>query len=296
MHCPSVDPLACRIADGTLYIETAPVLNMTDGWSVVDDGTAAGVFLHAQPAAPASFYERPVGRIAGLKRFTSCHRFSPFWTQPANGHDEAEIRHETLWLLADTGDGHYTMIVPLLDRSTRYSLRGDSAGLVLVAETGDAAVATAGGVALFVGRGPDPYVLAAAGARAVHSLLETGRLRTDKPLPDFAELFGWCTWDAFYKDVSPDKVRDGLAAFDRGGVRPRLLILDDGWQTWERAESGEDRLTSLEPNGRFDGDLSALISDAKEQYGIQRVLVWHACSATGAGSAIQLCLAMARAP
>jgi raffinose synthase len=181
-------------------------------------------------------------------RFTSCHRYSPFWTKPANGTTEAEVQPETLWLLAQTDAGRCTMVVPLLDSTTRYSLRGTAAGLALVAETGDPAVVSDGGVALFVSSGDDPYALAAAGgARAVHRHLGTGGLRTDKPVPDFLDLFGWCNWDAFYKEVSADKVLAGLDAFARGGVQPPLLILDDGWQTWRRSATGEERLTSLAP-------------------------------------------------
>lgn len=112
------------------------------------------------------------------------------------------------------------MVVPLLDSTTRYSLRGTAAGLALVAETGDPAVVSDSGVALFVSSGDDPYVLAAAGARAVHRHLGTAGPRTDKPVQDFLDLFGWCTWDAFYKQVSADKVLAGLDAFARGGVEP----------------------------------------------------------------------------
>jgi raffinose synthase len=97
-----------------------------------------------------------------------------------------------------------------------------------------------------------------------------------KPGKDFLDLFGWCTWDAFYKQVSADKVLAGLDAFARGGVEPRLLILDDGWQTWHRSATGEERLTSLAPKERFGGDLKALVSESKERFRVQRFLVWHA--------------------
>lgn len=39
-----------------------------------------------------------------------------------------------------------------------------------------------------------------------------------------------CTWDSFYTFVSQDKVLHGLETFQRAGLTPRLLVLDDGWQ------------------------------------------------------------------
>ena len=124
--------------------------------------------------------------------------------------------------------------------------------------------------------GRDPYQLAAAGARAVAAHLGTTRLRRDKPLPDFADLFGWCTWDAFYREVSADKVRAGLASFAAGGVEPRFLILDDGWQSTKVEPTGEERLTSFAANERFGGDLAPTVRLAKQEFKIRVFLVWQA--------------------
>ena len=56
------------------------------------------------------FLELPLGRVSGMIRFTSCHRYSPFWTKPANGTTEAEVQPGTLWLLAQTDAGRCTMV------------------------------------------------------------------------------------------------------------------------------------------------------------------------------------------
>ena len=72
--------------------------------------------------------------------------------------------------------------------------------------------------------------------------------------------FGWCTWDAFYSRVSAEGecpvqcnvlsrsfgqqavsltrplhagISEGLEALKEGGVPPKLLIIDDGWQRTE---------------------------------------------------------------
>jgi len=45
-----------------------------------------------------------------------------------------------------------------------------------------------------------------------------------------------------YRDVTPDKVRAGLATFAKGGVEPRFLILDDGWQDYREVPKAEQYL------------------------------------------------------
>ncbi|KAK1388973.1 hypothetical protein POM88_017151 [Heracleum sosnowskyi] len=50
-----------------------------------------------------------------------------------------------------------------------------------------------------------------------------------KKLPIFIDWFSWCTWDAFYTDVTTKGVKDGLKSFYEGGIPPRFLIIDDGY-------------------------------------------------------------------
>ena len=270
-------PVSAEFKEGALSLAGEGVLSgLNADWSLVSAEVASGAFLRVTPAEPQCYLEVPAGRIADLKRFTSCHRFKPFWLQPASGRGEAEVKPETLWILAETESGNYTLIVPLLDGPNRYSLTGSDAGLVLVIETGDPALVVTPGTALFVATGKDPYALLTDSAGAVAKHFGGRRLRIEKPIPDFVNLFGWCTWDAFYKDVTEEKVLAGLEVFSAGGIRPPLLILDDGWQSYERFPAGEERLVSLAPNAHFNGDLSPLVRASKERYGVRSFFVWHA--------------------
>ena len=263
---------------GTLWNGDRPVLqSVPSGVAVVKDPTGTGVFLRLTATNSGSLIQSPLGAIVGLKRFTSCHRDEPFWMVPAAGRTHAEVQLETQWLLAETESGDCVMLVPLLDGPFCFTLSGDAAGLKLTGETADPAVKGTGGVALFVSIGRDPYAMADAGARAVMKRLRTGKLRREKPLPDFVDYFGWCTWDSFYKDVSADKVRTGLASFAAGNVEPRLLILDDGWQDYNTMPGGEQRLISLNANqARFGGDLKPTVRAAKQEFKVRAFLVWHA--------------------
>jgi raffinose synthase len=62
-----------------------------------------------------------------------------------------------------------------------------------------------------------------------------------KQLPPSLDVFGWCTWDAFYSTVSAKGIHDGLQSLNQGGIRPRTLIIDDGWQVRERARGARYR-------------------------------------------------------
>ncbi len=266
------------LSDGALRLDSRNLLEEIPAEITSQpDPTGNGVFLKFTPERPGTLLKSKLGRIAGLKRFTSCHRDEPFWMLPRVGTREAQVAPETQWLLAQTEAGGFVMLVPLLTDSTVFTLSGGDEGLQLSGETGDTAVTSPGGIALYVATGTDPYQLAEKGAKAVMKFLGTGRLRRDKPVPKFVDDFGWCTWDSFYKEVTPAGVKSGLESFRAGGVPPRLLILDDGWQDYRKMPGGEERLVSLEPNKeRFGGDLRPTVRLAKQDFGVRTLLVWHA--------------------
>ena len=275
---PSAWAAEFSLHDGTLWLgERAVLKNVPETVSTQSDPSGAGVFLKVSTQQPLAWLQSPLGNIAGLCRFTSCHRDEPFWMIPRAGTNESQVALETQWLLAQTDAGNCVMLVPLLTDKMVFTLSGETNGLQVSGETGDAVVTSSGGVALFVSVGTDPYQMAETGAHAVMKFLGTGKLRRDKPLPAFVDQFGWCTWDSFYKKVSAAGVRSGLESFHAGGVEPRLLILDDGWQDFRALPGGEERLVSLQPNqAQFGGDLRPTVRLAKQEFGVKTFLVWHA--------------------
>ena len=92
---------------------------------------------------------------------------------------------------------------------------------------------TAWPTALLVCAGTDAAALAEHATAAAASLSGGAARRTDKALPASIDVFGWCTWDAFYSRVSAAGVAEGVASLARGGAPPRTLVLDDGWQCTE---------------------------------------------------------------
>jgi raffinose synthase len=246
--------------------------------SLLPDSLGCGVFLRFTADKPAARHVFTAGTPEGAARWTACHRYEPFWMEAKAGTDPGAVPVETQSLLFERTDGTFALLVPLIGPTLRCALEGDGAGgLRLVAESGNPAVVASEVVGLFVASGDDPFRLVEEGARSVAAYLGTGRLRRDKAVPSFVDQFGWCTWDSFYKEVNAENVRLGLQSFRDGGVEPRLLILDDGWQSvGEKTATGEERLTAFAANAKFPGGLRTTVDLAKNEFGIETFLVWHA--------------------
>jgi raffinose synthase len=253
------------------------IAEMPDSVSALPDPQGVGIFLRFTAEKPAARHVFTVGELPGIARFTACHRYEPYWMKAMAGMQAGETPVETQVLLAELTDGRCALLVPLVDGPFRAALQGaDAHGLELVAETGDPDLVGESVTGLFVAVGDDPYTLVERAAPAVMAQMGTGRLRRDKALPEFVDRFGWCTWDAFYQEVSQEKVRQGLESFAAGGVPPRLLILDDGWQSVRQVPSGAMRQTGFAANEKFPGDLKPLVEMAKGEFGVESFLVWHA--------------------
>ncbi|MDQ2798331.1 MAG: hypothetical protein M3Y13_01660, partial [Armatimonadota bacterium] len=262
----------------TLTVQGQPLLSdLPDNLLALPDPGGVGVFLHLSAPKPAARHEFELGKLQSIARWTACHRYEPFWMIPCVGVRGGDVPVETQVLLGEREDGPCVLFVPLLDGNFRASLQGAGEdGLTLVAESGDPAVVSSEMTGLFVAAGPNPYELMAQAAPVVTAHLGRGRLRSEKPLPAFVDQFGWCTWDAFYQDVSQEKMREGLESFQKGGVTPKLLILDDGWQSIQSMPMGDQRLTAFRANEKFPNDLAPTVAMSKDEFGVETFLVWHA--------------------
>lgn len=235
------------------------------------------MLLAVEAELPHTRLSAGLGAMPELQRFFICHRYEPYWMKPRVGTEVSEIVPETQMLLGKLLSGRYLLLVPLFGDLFRFSLQGNAQQhLSLLGETGDSYHPGRGGTALLVAVGDEPFQLVADAAELLEQRLHYGTRRVNKPLPDFVETFGWCTWDAFYTEVSHDKIEEGLESFRAGGVEPRFLILDDGWQPVSRRDTGESRLTGFGANQRFPGGLADTVRLAKQRYAVETFLVWHA--------------------
>jgi raffinose synthase len=208
-------------------------------------------------------------RLAGAGRWMALERYLPWWPRPVFGQGGAAPEGEFLLVLWERNQGGYGVALPVIDGNLRGILRGGSDGWAIRHPEIDPVPEEA--ALLFIATGLDPLALVQWAVEQIAERLGTFRLRTQKPVPQWVNYLGWCTWDAFYMEVTAEKVIEGLASFKRGGFCPRLVILDGGWQ-----DEKENQLWSFGANPeRFPQGLKPVVDRARADYGVKVFGAWH---------------------
>ncbi|XP_066371328.1 probable galactinol--sucrose galactosyltransferase 6 [Miscanthus floridulus] len=295
-----------KLAGGTLSVCGRAVLSGVPAAVVASSaaarGAVDGVFLGADLAESASRHVVSVGALRDV-RFMACFRSKLWWMSQRMGDKGGDVPHETQFLLVESRgagageDAAYVVFLPLVEGAFRASLQGGAGyELELCVESGDAdTLAASFERALFVGAAEsDPFAAIAGAGTAAKSALKTFRVRAEKKLPGIVDYFVWCTWNAFYQDVTQEGVEAGLRSLVAGGPPPKFVIIDDGWQSVGTDQPNPDdpageakqprlpRLTSIRENSKFQSHddptagIRTMVRAAKEEYGLKYVFVWHA--------------------
>ncbi|CAN6308801.1 unnamed protein product [Urochloa humidicola] len=313
------------VAHGRTILTGVPdniVLTHASGAGLVD-----GAFVGATAGEAKSMHVFTFGTLRDL-RFMCCFRFKLWWMTQRMGTSGRDVPLETQFMLLesrpgtggaaageeDSGEAVYLVMLPLLEGQFRAALQGNERDeLEITLESGDKAVRTAQGTYMvYVHAGTNPFDTITQAVKVVERHLQTFHHREKKKLPSFVDWFGWCTWDAFYTDVTAEGVKQGLQSLAEGGTPPRFLIIDDGWQQIGSENKEEEstnavvvqegaqfasRLTGIKENAKFqnkknkddddkqDGTnkeqsqapgLKILVEEAKRDHGVKCVYVWHA--------------------
>jgi raffinose synthase len=230
----TVTPLI-TVSDGRLAVRGRTVLTgVPDNVSAAHAagaGLVEGAFVgvHADGDAK-SHHVFTLGTLRGC-RFLSLFRFKLWWMTQRMGASGRDVPLETQFMLVEVpaGDGDdapvYLVVLPLLEGQFRAALQGnDRDELQVCVESGDKAVRTDQCAnAVYLHAGDDPFDAVTAAVKAVERHLQTFHHREKKRLPSFLDWFGWCTWDAFYTDVTADGVKSGLQRYVRRPTRTFFL-------------------------------------------------------------------------
>lgn len=255
--------------DGRLRIgHTDGGITVMDGisssiWSATrpagcDDGKSNSLFLHTSHPKDKSEHEASVGRLLSCRRFLACSRVTRYWMGPKWGNQADSIPLDTQFLLIEVKEGGpYVLLLPLVDDYFRASLQKGKGQNILACheESGDKSVLSSGMNAIFVSVSDDPFKLLKNGFSQVAEEIGSFRTLDRKKLPQSVDDFGWCTWDAFYSDVSPKGVIDGVSSLRAAGIQPRNIILDDGWQQVTPVKE-----TSRSKDKQIDGESNNTVS------------------------------------
>ncbi|RLN03683.1 putative galactinol--sucrose galactosyltransferase 1 [Panicum miliaceum] len=305
------------VQDGSLVALGAKILREVCGNVHVTPapggGLTNGAFLGVRSAPAGSRSVFPVGKLRD-QRFMCTFRFKMWWMTQRMGSSGRDIPFETQFLIVEGTDGPqftsdsteqpvvYTVFLPILEGSFRAVLQGNADDeLEICLESGDPDVESFEGTHLvFVGAGSDPFEVITNSVKAVERHLQTFSHREKKKMPDILNWFGWCTWDAFYTNVTAEGVKEGLQSFQKGGVSPKFVIIDDGWQSVGMDPAGiacladnsanfANRLTHIKENHKFQKNgreghreddpakgLAHIVNEIKGKHELKYVYVWHA--------------------
>ncbi|PIA48383.1 hypothetical protein AQUCO_01400771v1 [Aquilegia coerulea] len=299
------------VNDGNLVVHGKTILTSVPDNIVLTpgsgEGLVAGAFIGATASDSKSLHVFPMGTLEGL-RFMCCFRFKLWWMTQRMGMYGKDIPFETQFMLVESKDGSsleedsptiYTVFLPLLEGQFRAVLQGnDRNEIEICLESGDKGVQTNQGLHLvYMHAGTNPFEVINQAVKGVENHMKTFHHREKKKLPAILDWFGWCTWDAFYTDVTAEGVDEGLKSLTEGGTPPRFLIIDDGWQqigvedkeskdcTVQEGTQFASRLTGIKENEKFQKNgknndqapsLKHVVEEAKQHHNVKFVYVWHA--------------------
>ncbi|KAL5192078.1 putative galactinol--sucrose galactosyltransferase 2 [Glycine soja] len=306
---------APTVNDECLTVRGRAVLTHVPGNIVVSPVGTESAFLGATSSISSSRHVFVLGILQGYK-LLSLFRVKIWWMIPRIGRSASDVPMETQFLLLEareesaledelssdseeptTENSCYILFLPVLDGQFRATLQGTQSNeLQFCIESGDAHVQTSQSLeAVFVNSGDNPFELIRDSIKMLEKHKGTFCRLENKRIPAHLDWFGWCTWDAFYTEVSPNGIREGLQSFSNGGCSPKFIIIDDGWQETLNTfhKEGEPviegtqfatRLIDIKENKKFTDagsynscdNLHNFVDSIKQNMNVKYVYMWHA--------------------
>ncbi|CAK8566698.1 unnamed protein product [Lathyrus sativus] len=303
------------VKDECLMVKGRMILTRVPENIVVSPVSTGSAFLGATSPIPSSRHVFTLGTLLG-QRLLSLFRVKIWWMIPRVGRSASDVPMETQLLLVEAReeteikpdfssdsqeheqeDISYILFLPVLDGAFRATLQGTALDeLQFCIESGDACVQSSQShEALFVNSGDNPFELIKDSIKILEKHKGTFCHLENKDIPVHLDWFGWCTWDAFYTQVNPQGIEEGIQSLSSGGFTPKFVIVDDGWQEAlnEFHKEGEPlvegaqfatRLIDIKENRKFSSagsnnscnNLHDFIHFIKQNLNVKYVYMWHA--------------------
>ncbi|KAG8494346.1 hypothetical protein CXB51_012146 [Gossypium anomalum] len=247
------------LKDGNLSINGKEALKDVPEKIVVMPLTDTSAFVGATSPHASSLHVFKLGVIKDV-RLLCLFRFKLWWMIPRTGSSASGIPLETQMLLLEARKGPissqsiYIIFLPVLDGNFRSSLQGNSSDeLEFCVESG------------YLEPLPSKKPNKQSEKKVKYVVV------FEVQMPGMLDWFSWCTWDAFYSDVNPQGIKDGLMSLSEGGTPARF-----GSRLASIKENKKFRRTANEANSKTPSDLKEFISDIRRTFDLKYVYVWHA--------------------
>ena len=235
---------------------------------------AACVFVeydHSQPPDAIDGLRVDIGELPGFVRAHGA-RIDFCWTKPFFVDDPGDVSSDTQFLLWEVKSGRMGCCIPLCGDGLRGLIKARD-GLLGVNMSSHCDGHRPQSVPVMaVGFGHDPYKLVEKVYKAgMAAMGRPGRLRSEKARPEMFDYFGWCSWNAFYGEVTQQKILSVMNGFKRSDFPVRWVLVDDGW-----SPVNDGKLSAFEADpAKFPHGIKAFSDELKRDYDVSWVGVWH---------------------
>lgn len=213
------------------------------------------------------------------ERITCMYLFSEWWTRPFFTDSFTKVPEKTQVMYCKF-EKHFSCILPLVGNvfKTTACASDNSEELRLTLDAGISGLRQLEEEIYIIA---DGETLKEAVEKAFKVLCKRFNLKpkAGRKLPEMFKYLGWCSWDAFYKDIDEEKIRAKAEELADKKIPVRWMLFDDGWMGNEN-----DMLEGMLPDKeKFPRGFSNLISEIKENSMASWFGVWHAFGGYWAG-------------
>nr|WP_319554444.1 Sip1-related alpha-galactosidase [uncultured Vibrio sp.] len=198
------------------------------------------------------------------------NRLAQYFCKPFFGHSLNDVPKQTISMLCFDGE-EYHYFLPLLSDSNSW-LEGDEIGLSINISPQVSHLTSLEGDFLLYQKGSNPYELVEQVCLAACKRLSL-LPRDEREYPSALNYLGWCSWDAFYEEVTHAGMLDKAREMKEKAVPFKWFMLDDGWFRLNEKK----QLLGFEAHQEgFPHGLKGLTKALKEDFGLDYVGIWHA--------------------
>lgn len=212
------------------------------------------------------------------KRIMGLYLFNDWWTRPAFADDFSDIPERTQIAFLEY-ENYCICLVPMAgERFKAYLSSGKDNEMVLKMTAHQGGMSSLEETVYVQTKDEDPYK---AVKKAFQWLAREKNILTkeERNFPEIFKYLGWCSWDAFYFDITEQKIREKANELEEKQAPIRWMLLDDGWMSEEK-ECLYDFVPDKE---KFPTGFLGMTREIKEKGKIQWFGVWHALGGAWGG-------------
>ena len=252
---------------------------------VEEDGKIAAISLRTernpqQPLfGPQNYYDSKQGvsyeiKLEEPEKFMAIHQHKSWWVRPCFPASFGEVPDKTQLLIMQKGT-EYLCMVCVCGAEYRTDLAGNGECLTATMASNCIKKNRVEDISLVLAAGDNPYRCCEQAVKKALALTSSERMfRTERTYPEMFEYFGWCSWDAFYHKVNQEDLLKKMEELKEKGIPTRWVLIDDGWLD---ADYDNQVLSGLNAAPeKFPEGLGCCVKKIKEDYGVDKVGVWHA--------------------